>query len=52
MSGTAQQQGVTDDDVDVDRAVGRLVLGWGLVGVPLAYGVVQTLSRTVALFTG
>ena len=28
----------------------RLVLGWGLVGVPLAYGISQTLIRVSALF--
>lgn len=34
----------------VNRATGRLVFGWLLVGVPLAYGVVTTLSRVGQLF--
>ncbi|WP_449274648.1 MFS transporter small subunit [Kocuria sabuli] len=28
----------------------RLALGWVLVGVPLAYGVTQTLLKAVSLF--
>ena len=34
------------------NARGRVVLGWALVGVPLAYGVVETLVRASRLFTG
>ena len=30
----------------------RVVLGWALVGVPLAYGVVETVLRASKLFTG
>ncbi|WP_443093582.1 MFS transporter small subunit [Kocuria dechangensis] len=30
----------------------RLALGWVLVGVPLAYGVQQTLTKVFALFGG
>jgi hypothetical protein len=30
----------------------RLVLAWGLVGLPLAYGLVETLRKAVDLFTG
>lgn len=37
-------------DVPVDRAVLRLVFGWALVGVPLGYGVITTLSRVAQLF--
>ncbi|WP_425560156.1 MFS transporter small subunit [Kineococcus glutinatus] len=29
----------------------RLAAGWVLVGIPLAYGVVETLSRASRLFT-
>ncbi|TDW28651.1 MFS transporter small subunit [Cryobacterium psychrophilum] len=29
----------------------KLVLGWALVGVPLAYGVTQTLIKVTALFS-
>ena len=30
----------------------KLVFGWSLVGVPLAFGVWQTLVKTASLFTG
>lgn len=30
---------------------GRVALGWALVGVPLVYGVVETLVRVSKLFT-
>ena len=29
---------------------GKLVIAWALVGVPLAYGVYETLTRVAALF--
>ena len=28
----------------------RLVLSWGLVGIPLAWGVYQTIVKSLALF--
>ena len=37
-------------DVPVNPATGRLVFGWLLVGIPLAYGVITTLSRVGPLF--
>ncbi|WP_444544113.1 MFS transporter small subunit [Nocardioides deserti] len=30
----------------------RIAVAWALVGVPLAYGVVETLRRAANLFTG
>ena len=30
----------------------RIVLAWALVGVPLAYGLVETLRKAADLFTG
>lgn len=30
----------------------RLAVVWALVGLPLAYGIFQTLTRVTALFTG
>ena len=30
--------------------MGRVVLGWALVGIPLAYGIFQTLTQVAALF--
>jgi hypothetical protein len=32
------------------RSTGRLAVAWALVGVPLAYGVFQTLTQVAALF--
>jgi hypothetical protein len=34
----------------VKRFTGRLAVAWALVGVPLAYGVFQTLTQVAALF--
>jgi hypothetical protein len=34
----------------VTPSTGRLVIAWALVGVPLAYGVYETLTRVAALF--
>lgn len=31
---------------------GRIAFSWALVGVPLAYGVVETLRKAASLFTG
>lgn len=30
----------------------RIVVAWALVGVPLAYGVVETVRKAATLFTG
>ncbi|WP_347110921.1 hypothetical protein AAHB33_09225 [Paenarthrobacter sp. S56] len=32
------------------KSSGRVVLGWLLVGIPLAYGVFQTLTQVAVLF--
>lgn len=34
----------------VKVSAGRLTIAWILVGIPLAYGVFQTLTRVAALF--
>ncbi|HEU4666277.1 MAG TPA: hypothetical protein VFS79_01335 [Arthrobacter sp.] len=31
-------------------SIGKLAIAWALVGVPLAYGIFQTLTRVAALF--
>ncbi len=31
---------------------GLIAFAWTLVGIPLAYGLYQTVTRAVALFTG
>ncbi|SEN90318.1 MFS transporter small subunit [Cryobacterium luteum] len=28
----------------------QLVVGWALVGIPLAFGIIQTLTKVTALF--
>lgn len=48
--GSAAHAGSDRHDVPTNTAVGRLALGWLLVGVPLAYGVTQTLARVAQLF--
>ncbi|EGD42751.1 MFS transporter small subunit [Nocardioides sp. WG-D5] len=30
----------------------KIVVAWALVGIPLAYGVIETLRRAAQLFTG
>jgi hypothetical protein len=30
----------------------RIVVAWSLVGIPLAYGVVETVRKASSLFTG
>jgi hypothetical protein len=34
----------------VKASAGKLTIAWALVGVPLAYGVYETLTRVAALF--
>ncbi|MGO4492902.1 hypothetical protein AB4Y86_12575 [Arthrobacter sp. 2YAF22_2] len=34
----------------VTASTGKLAVAWALVGVPLAYGVYETLTRVAALF--
>lgn len=31
-------------------SIGKLTIAWALVGIPLAYGISQTLTRVAALF--
>ncbi|WP_309080816.1 OFA family MFS transporter [Zhihengliuella sp.] len=42
--------GAGEDRPETDLAVGRVVFGWLLVGVPLLFGVWQTLLRVAQLF--
>jgi hypothetical protein len=32
--------------------IARLTVAWAVVGVPLAYGVVETVRKAATLFTG
>jgi len=43
------ERGTTDDEVEPRRSP-LIVLAWVLVGLPLAYGVWQTVTQAVALF--
>jgi len=46
-----QQQRPTAEHTDT-VSTGRLAVTWALVGVPLAYGVFETLRGAAQLFTG
>ena len=39
-----------DAQAPVKVSVSKLAVAWALVGVPLGYGVFQTLTRVAALF--
>lgn len=47
MSSTASH-----DQGTSSTPVGLIAFAWTLVGVPLAYGLYQTVTRAAALFTG
>jgi hypothetical protein len=40
----------TVNPTPVNRSTGKLVVAWALVGVPLGFGVYETLTRVAALF--
>nr|MBA2464711.1 MFS transporter [Nocardioidaceae bacterium] len=40
----------TDETTRTSTSPALLVIGWAVVGIPLAYGVWQTLVKTVSLF--
>jgi hypothetical protein len=40
------------DQQSTRTPVGLIALAWTLVGIPLAYGLYQTVTRAAALFTG
>jgi hypothetical protein len=37
-------------DVNVNKATGTLIIYWLIVGIPLAWGVYNTLKRALLLF--
>lgn len=41
---------MTTAQTPVTPSTGKLVIAWALVGVPLGYGVYETLTRVAALF--
>ena len=41
-----------DGPVAVSHQTPRLVASWLIVGVPLVYGIYQTISKTLPLFGG
>ena len=42
----------SNDQQPTHTPVGLIAFAWALVGVPLAYGLYQTITRAVTLFTG
>ena len=42
----------TDNRQPMHTPVGLIAFAWTLVGIPLAYGLYQTITRAAALFTG
>ena len=42
----------TDDRTPTHTPVGLIAFAWTLVGVPLAYGLFQTVKTALSLFTG
>jgi hypothetical protein len=40
------------DQQPTHTPVGLIAFAWTLVGIPLAYGLYQTVTRAAALFTG
>ncbi|GAA5513890.1 hypothetical protein Dcar01_02639 [Deinococcus carri] len=46
------QPHVTDAEPPQEVPVARLVLFWLIAGVPLAWGVVQTVLKALPLFSG
>ena len=40
------------DQQPTHTPAGLIAFAWALVGVPLAYGLYQTITRAAALFTG
>jgi hypothetical protein len=40
----------TVNPAPVNASTGKLVVAWALVGLPLGYGVYETLTRVAALF--
>ncbi len=41
-----------EERAPVSNQVPRLVVSWLIVGLPLAYGIFQTISKTLPLFGG
>jgi len=39
-------------DASSSSMAARLAISWAVVGVPLAYGIYETVKKTAALFTG
>jgi hypothetical protein len=39
-------------EVPMPNVTARLIFAWTFVGVPLAYGVFETMKKAAALFTG
>jgi hypothetical protein len=36
--------------MSASRPIGRLIISWAIVGIPLAWGVAQVVQKSLALF--
>jgi len=52
MSTSADHGHMTDDRTPTHTPVGLIAVAWTLVGIPLAYGLFQTVKTALSLFTG
>jgi len=52
MSTSTNHGHTTDDRTPTHTPVGLIAFAWTLVGVPLAYGLFQTVKTALSLITG
>ncbi|NEM06695.1 MFS transporter small subunit [Geodermatophilus normandii] len=52
MSTSLSQESSPDGQQPVHTPAGLIAFAWTLVGVPLAYGLYQTVKTALTLFTG
>jgi hypothetical protein len=52
MSTSLSQESSPDGQQPVHTPTGFIAFAWTLVGVPLAYGLYQTVKTALTLFTG
>ena len=52
MSTSTNHGHPADDRTSTHTPMGLIVFAWTLVGVPLAYGLFQTVKTALSLFTG
>ena len=52
MSTSTNHGHTTDDRTPTHTPMGLIAFAWTLVGIPLAYGLFQTVKTALSLFTG